>query len=307
MKAYGDVSNIIKQIRQIQRELGSITQSPYPCYWTRHKIPLVLTRIERLRKRPTAALKPENQWKRAGKKEYEFTGKKSESKFWDLDLQIDPIWMDWYRKQQLAQELISRGLNPTREVIVGLMTGDITVDAKAIASSTVQTQVLLPVASEVPNIEEATPTLIPTAPKDRPANQQMIMQLEDTFNQNGWTDDAIAKLLEHYKISSLTQLTQEQQLELILIAGNPEAARQWNDQAFTIDAEVEIKTITASDWENVIYPVFQQNKWNAKAIMAMFYEEYGITRAGELLKSQIDEVIELAKNSNVRSRWMPPS
>ena len=310
-KAYGDVSNLIKQIRGIQRELGSLTQSPYPCYWTRHKIPLILSRVERSRKRPATTLKPEAQWKRPGKKEYEYTGKKGDAKFWDLDLQIDPVWMDWYRKRQLAEELIQRGIEPTREVIVGLMTGDVTVDVKAIAASAMKVPALPPVGAVMTDegTMSAPTSFIPTSPKERLITQQMLVQLEATFEESGWTEEAIAKLLEHYKILDLAEITQEQRLELATIASNSQAARYWNDQALAPKTDVEVvETITEEDWVNIIYPAFVANQWtsNKQAIMSMLHDEYGISRVGQLLKSQIEEVVELARSEKVRSRWMPP-
>jgi hypothetical protein len=290
-------------VRCIQEELGSLTQSPYPCYWTRHKIPLILSRVQRSRNRPTTAEKPKDQWKKPGKKEYEYTGKKSPSKFWDLDLQVDPVWMDWYRKQQMAEELIRRGINPTKEVIVGLMTGDVTVDIKTIASSiTVEAKALPPVVSEV--VPESV-TLIPTARKDRGATAAMLEQLENAFDENGWTENAIAHLLQHYQITDLEQISQEQRLELMMIASNQDAARQWNNQAHEPVVEVVIETITRDDWDG-IYAKFLKHGWNSNAaIFAALQEKYGISGVGEILKSNVGEILELAKDEKVRSRFIP--
>jgi hypothetical protein len=303
MKAYGDVPNIIKQVRAIKKEFGSLTQSPYPCYWTRHKIPLVLSRVQRSRNRPATKLKPEDQWKKPGKKEYEFTGKKGLAEFWDLDLQVDPVWMDWYRKRQLAEELISRGINPTKEVIVGLMTGDETIDVRAIASSiTVEAKALPPVVSEV--VPESV-TLIPTARKDRGATAAMLEQLENAFEENGWTENAIAHLLQHYQIADLEQISQEQRLELMMIASNQDAARQWNNQAHEPVVEVVIETISRADWDDIIYPEFAKHQWSNAAIMSLLQQKYGISRVGEILKSQITEMTEVAGNEEVRSQYIP--
>jgi hypothetical protein len=303
MKAYGDVPNIIKQVRAIKKEFGSLTQSPYPCYWTRHKIPLVLSRVERSRNRPATKLKPEDQWKKPGKKEYEYTGKKGLAEFWDLDLQVDSVWMDWYRKRQLAEELISRGINPTKEVIVGLMTGDETIDVRAIASSTaVEAKALPPVVSEV--VPESV-TLIPTARKDRGATAAMLDQLESAFDENGWTENAIAQLLQHYQIADLGQISQEQRLELMMIANNQEAARQWNNQAHEPVVEVVIETISRADWDDIIYPEFAKHQWSNAAIMSLLQQEYGISRVGEILKSQITEMTQMAGNEEVRSQYIP--
>jgi hypothetical protein len=133
----------------------------------------------------------------------------------------------------------------------------------------------------------------------------MLEQLENAFEENGWTKDAIAHLLQHYQIADLEQISQEQRLELMMIASNQDAARHWNNQAHEPVVEVVIETITRDDWDG-IYAEFLKNGWNSNAaIFAALQEKYGISKVGEILKSKVDEILELARDEKMRSRFIP--
>lgn len=311
-KAFGDVPHIVKRLRNIKKELGSLTQSPYPCPWTRHKIPFILSRVAVNRKRPATELKPENQWKKLGKKEYIFTGKKGDAEFYDLDLQVDPVWMDWFNKRQMLEEMLLRGLAPSKDVEAGLLAGDVTIDVRAIASSAIELPALPPAISEVVQEEpEPVTTFASTVPKSqRKATDDQITQLEQALIHNNWSEDAIRLLLEDFQLQeNPSEMNQEQWMQICAIASNPQSAREYNDAAL---APQMPNNITKEDWLQKIEPLFRESGWfpvregkeDKTAVIAMLQSEYGISRMGELLVTQIPEVLELARDAVVRDRWV---
>lgn len=313
-KAFGDVPQIMKKLRAIKNELGSISQSPVPCYWTRHKIPLILSRVMRGRKRPVTEVKPQNEWK-GRSKEYRFTGKKGDAEFYDLDLQVDPVWMDWYRKQKLLEELRARGLNPSREVVVGLLSGDIAIDVQAITSSVVEIPALPPL-SQPPVVEQSavTTNLLVQPRSQKKVTEEQIVQLENVLMDSGWTEEAIALLLQNHNIVNPSEMTQEQWIEVCAIASSTQSAREYNDTVLAPGTvTVMPANLTPEDWTERLYPAFKKHGWvKTKAdgkpdnsrLFAMLQAEYGITRIGELLVSQIPEILELITSSEVRDRWL---
>jgi hypothetical protein len=325
-KSITDVKNLSQFLRQTKKEFGSLTRSPYLCFWTKHCIPFVLTRIPQDRKRPAMVEKPKDQW-RGNNKEYEYTGKKSESEFWDLHLQVDPIWLDWYQKEQMVEEMRSRGLKPAVEVEADLMAGGSRIDLRTIATSSIRR---LPVPAPEPSpppasepererdrneeAATATVTVIPevveertfsvSRPGQRPITGAMVDQLMEVLEANGWTQNAIASLLARYQIKELSELTQEQRLDFYQIASNPQAARDWNLQTLTPPPAQE--TITREEWGQLL-TVFEENQWRKDALMAMLTAEYGIERVGELRKEDIDDILEFARTPTVRDRYTPQS
>lgn len=327
-KAKGDVPNLMKRLRAIKKEFGSLTRSPYPCYWTRHRIPLVLSRVSRKRSRPDVATKMAN-----GKKKYEFTGKKATGEFYDLDLQVDPVWADWHRKQKLLEEMLARGLTPGKNVVAGLMTGDSAIDVKAIAASIVQHDIQPNIQPNIQPDFEPAPEIFSDPEEVQPAvdavwvkepdprsivTEDMIVQLEDILISNSWSEDAIARLLTQHNLQdNPRQMTKEQWLELSQIAANPQAAREYNDEALAPGTVTVMPDfLTPEIWGAQVHPVFKQHGWvltkpDGKAdnsrIFAMLQNEYGITKASELLVSQISEILELAASDAVRDRWVKQS
>lgn len=310
-KAFGDVPNIMKRLRAIKQELGSLTQSPYPCYWTRHKIPLVISRVARKRSRPDVATKTEN-----GKKRYEFTGKKADGEFYDLDIQVDPVWMDWYRKQRLLEELLQRGLNPTADVVAGLMTGDATIDVKAIATSVSPALPQSLATEDSPQVvqtavaPDSTSGLVGQSQSQRAVTDDMLRQLENALIQNNWTEEAISTLLAQFDLENDPRsMTKEQWVEICALASNIDCAKEYNKAAL-----MPLPTrITSDDWTGKIEPTFRQHGWfpirgdgkeDKRAVVALLQSEYAISRMGELLTSQVAEVLELAAAVDVRDRWL---
>lgn len=331
-KAWGDVPKLIKKIRAIKKEFGSITESPVPCHWTRHKIPLIISRVMRNRKRPATELKPENEWK-GRSREYRYTGKKGDADFYDLDIEVDPVWQDWYRKQKLLEELRSRGLNPSQKIVVGLLSGDPTIDVQAITSSVIEIPALPPaVALEVPLVEEGEEnveeeatvppefgakgavSVMPKPISKRLVREEQILQLEDALINKGWTEEAIALLLTEHKISEPQEMTQEQWVVLCDIASSAQSAREYNDAALAPGTVTVMPAyVTQKDFQEQIYPVFKEHGWvkispqgkpDNRAIVDMLLTEYEIKGMGELLVTQIPEILELAAMPEVRDRWL---
>ena len=305
-KAYGDISNLTKRLKDIFKEIGSVARSPYPCYWTKHRIPLILTRVKNTRKRPDFS-----------------TGKKSAMSYWDLDIQVDPVWMDWYRKQSLMEDLMKRGLQPSKATVIGLMTGgevSINIDAIAVedipALPEAYTRTTTVASNAQPEtVEVSEPTiLVSPRPTEKKAKPNAIALLMAAFEQNGWTEDAIAALQQHCQISDLESINEEQRIELQFIAMNSEAAREWNALALSPGTVTVIPSnLTKADWAQHIHPVCLKYGWvnvrpdgetDNTQIVAMLKAEYGITRIGELQVDQIPEILELLASDKVRDRWL---
>jgi hypothetical protein len=239
IKSYQDVKQLTNQLRRIKKQLGSLTQSPYPCFWTRHKIPFILSRISRTRKRPATELKPQIQGSSSNKKEYVTTGKKSDAEFWDLDIQVDPAWMEWYERQKMVQELRVRGLSPRKEVVAGLMAGK-SIDIEAIAASIIEVPALSPVPEPAPEpearssgVEEIQVTTIftPTSKEDQFLSPQQVDLIDELFAQQGWGIESISLMLyREAGVLNLESVTNKDYVKIHEIASSLEKAQYWVKQ-----------------------------------------------------------------------------
>lgn len=109
--SYEDLTYITDALNQFKEIIGSITDSPFPAYQYRHKIPFVLSRTEVKIKRPVMAEKLR-------------TGKKSDSTTWALALQVNPDWMELHRKWQQVREMEARNMLISQATVRGLLSGN---------------------------------------------------------------------------------------------------------------------------------------------------------------------------------------
>ena len=109
--SYEDLTYLTDTLNQFKQMIGSITDSPFPAYQYRHKIPFVLSRSEVKIKRPVVADKLR-------------TGKKSDSTTWALTLQVNAEWMKLHRKWQQVREMEARNMLISQATVRGLLAGD---------------------------------------------------------------------------------------------------------------------------------------------------------------------------------------
>lgn len=130
---FADITYLSTKLEEIKQILGSLTTSPFPAHQYRHKIPFILSRVQVPIKRPLVdEVKVEGSYK----KEYIRTGKKTNGTTWALSLQVDPHWMQLYRRWQFLEEMAHRQLPVSSNAVVGLLTGDVTVIDAEIVQAT---------------------------------------------------------------------------------------------------------------------------------------------------------------------------
>ncbi|MEH2138606.1 hypothetical protein [Nostoc sp.] len=109
-----DVSYVDGKLREFIEELGTITNSPFPCFQYRHKVPFILSRTQVKIKSPLMD---------KGLR----TGKKADRPFWAISLQVDPAYMELRRAWLELEERTRRQLPVSESVIRGLLRGDASV------------------------------------------------------------------------------------------------------------------------------------------------------------------------------------
>jgi hypothetical protein len=121
---FEDLTYLTTKLAEYAAMFGSLTRSPFPAHQYRHKIPFILSRTEVAIKRPIV--------QKSGS-DYLRTGKKTSGTTHALTLQIDPIWMDLYRRWQLIEEMKFRQLPISQSAVLGLLRGDTSViDAEVV-------------------------------------------------------------------------------------------------------------------------------------------------------------------------------
>lgn len=124
---FEDLTYLNTKLEEYREMIGSLTRSPFPAHKYRHKIPFILSRAEVPIKRPIV--------QKSGN-DYLRTGKKTNGTTWALTLQIDPAWMDLYRRWQLMEEMKFRQLPVSPNAVLGLLRGDTSViDAEIISEA----------------------------------------------------------------------------------------------------------------------------------------------------------------------------
>ena len=122
---FEDLTYLNTKLTEYQELIGSLTRSPFPAHQYRHKIPFILSRAEVPIKRPIV--------QKSGN-DYLRTGKKTNGTTWALTLQIDPAWMDLYRRWQMMEEMKFRQLPVSQSAVLGLLRGDTSIiDAEVIS------------------------------------------------------------------------------------------------------------------------------------------------------------------------------
>lgn len=120
---FEDLTYLNTKLEEYRELIGSLTRSPFPAHQYRHKIPFILSRTQVKIKRPV--VDKDNNYAR--------TGKKTDGVTWALTLQIDPVWMELYRRWQIMEEMKFRQLPVSQNAVLGLLRGDISViDAEII-------------------------------------------------------------------------------------------------------------------------------------------------------------------------------
>ncbi|MBD2364486.1 hypothetical protein H6G36_25490 [Anabaena minutissima FACHB-250] len=117
---FEDLTYLNTKLEEYKEMFGSLTRSPFPAHQYRHKIPFILSRTQVPIKRPLLDGGVRN-------------GKKTNATTWALTLQVDPQWMELYRRWQLMEELKFRQLPVSANAVLGLLQGDCSViDAEII-------------------------------------------------------------------------------------------------------------------------------------------------------------------------------
>ncbi|MBN3948386.1 MAG: hypothetical protein HWQ38_18805 [Nostoc sp. NMS7] len=109
-----DVSYVDAKLREFKEMLGTITNSPFPCWWYRHKVPFILSRTQVKIKTPVV----ENKMR---------TGKRADKVVWAIALQVDPEYMELRRAWMELEERSRRQLPVSQSVVKGLLRGDTSV------------------------------------------------------------------------------------------------------------------------------------------------------------------------------------
>lgn len=113
--AYSDITYVSTQLERMRYELGSITNSPFPCYVTQHKVPFTLTRSEVQIKRPVVAGKQEG---------YKRTGKKAPGTAWAVEISPDENYLNLLQAWKQAQEMQRMQISLPQSAIAGLLNCD---------------------------------------------------------------------------------------------------------------------------------------------------------------------------------------
>lgn len=147
---FEDLTYLNTRLEEYREMFGSLTRSPFPAHQYRHKIPFILSRTQVKIKRPV--VDKDNNYVR--------TGKKTDGTTWALTLQVDPTYMELYRRWQLMEELRMRQLPVSANAVLGLIQGDISV-----------------IDAEI--VEAAKPALPSRADRMRSRIQQLAAQYEE--------------------------------------------------------------------------------------------------------------------------------
>lgn len=194
LRAYSDITYISSRLEALQSEIGSITNSPFPCFRTRHKVPFTLTRSEIEIKRPVVSSKQDG---------YKRTGKKADGKTWAVEINPDPDYMNLLQAWKLAEEMKAREISLPSTAIAGLLGGN----AEAIE------------CIDVDVIPPQSHTLMPSTITDKERKELFRVFV----NQNQWTTEAVKCLLiEKYSYTSTTEIMSTQYQQLLNDAVNYE-------------------------------------------------------------------------------------
>lgn len=208
VRGYSDIDYIGLRLEQLQQEIGSITNSPFPSFPTRHKVPFVLTRASVAIKRPLMDTVTDN-----GKKEYIRTGKKTNGETWAVEINPHPDYMELHRAWRLADEMRRLQLVLPQKAIAGLLQGN-------------------PDAINCIDVEVvSTPALPPSPPKTISREQQKL--LFDLFRDNNWEMTWLKTLLqEKYGYTASNEILESQLQELEAIACDPDERNYWANPEF---------------------------------------------------------------------------
>lgn len=107
-----DIIELSQKLASYQQEIGSLTESPFPCPNTRHHIPFILTRTLVNIRRPVM--------EKEGKG-YLRTSKKAKGTTYALQLIINPAWMQSLRQWEVIKSMENYQIAPSRSAIAGLL------------------------------------------------------------------------------------------------------------------------------------------------------------------------------------------
>lgn len=186
VNSYNDITYLSSRLEALKEEIGSITNSPFPCFRTRHKVPFTLTRSQITIKRPVVGTKEEG---------YKRTGKNANGTTWAVEVNPDHEFMILLQAWRMAEEMRNRQIQLPQRAITGLLGGD------PAAVSYIDVDI-------VPTQEQPSPiSLMPS-----PINTEERRELFTIFlNENEWTKEAFQAMLnDEYGYTKTTEIMSHQ-------------------------------------------------------------------------------------------------
>jgi hypothetical protein len=200
---YSDIDYIGNRLETLQAEIGSITNSPFPSFQTRHKIPFTLTRAKIGIKRPVVSGRDDG---------YKRTGKKADGETWAVEINPDTRYMELLRAWRLADELKRMNIALPSKALAGLLQGD----AAAIQYI------------DVDVVESVAVKALPVAIQERQITSEEWAIAKHLFEENNWTKNATIRLLQEcFAVEKASLLTIEQLRRLEAIAVDPDEREYW--------------------------------------------------------------------------------
>lgn len=200
--SYNDITYISSRLEALKEEVGSITNSPFPCFRTRHKVPFTLTRSQITIKRPVVGSKEEK---------YRRTGKNANGTAWAVEINPDHEFMNLLQAWRMAEEMRNRQIQLPQRAIAGLLGGN----AQAVQYIDVDV---------IPN-NQSTETHLLMPPT---IDSEQWVEIVKHFTSSGWNTTGLRELLNNqYGYTRGSEILTTQVSEIKAIATNPEFKQQY--------------------------------------------------------------------------------
>lgn len=234
---YEDIVYLTERLDEFYEIYGSISNSPFPSFQTRHKIPFTLSRIKHQIRRPDIKSTQNSE----GKTEYMRTGRSCKGYTYPVSLHLtDESWLAQFQQWQKLEHLKSMSqfqLPPS--AIAAFLNGrtdvmdfiDVAFSATSSLSPANQAQATLPAASPVVAGIKFITQQEEEKNTDSNINEETWRKLRQVFAENGWGKDVLLFMLqEKYNYSKAGQILNSQVEELLSLAKNPECLEDWLEE-----------------------------------------------------------------------------
>ena len=271
--SFADITYISDRLDQFAMQLGSITDSPFPSFKTRHKIPFILTKSKIKSKRPVM---------QNGKR----TGKNAEKDDWVVAFDPDSEWMNLRRNWQYSEQLKNMQISLPAQVAVKLLRGDNITEAELLGNidSHSNSNPHLLLEAEGSSGEHLRPIALP---QSETITKEQWKDIENLFIQEGWSKSAIKNaVFSFFNIERVGEIPQGEVKQLTTIAQDPAQKKYWG-----VDGD---KVLSA----------FYEAGWSEEAYTVLLQEQFGITDdLSEENVATLHTLINIAQDNEQRLEW----